>query len=112
MVAAHRPGRNAACFAEEPPRVNDRADAHIKNAGRLPPRQAAFNRCDNALAQVLRIGLRHPCWPPSPAASLNYNLPLLGNPKFDSIRSDNALTCWNTTWSTLAATRRSLTSFT
>jgi hypothetical protein len=28
---------------------------------------------------------------PFPVASLNHDLPLLGNPKFDSIRSDDAL---------------------
>jgi hypothetical protein len=35
-----------------------------------PVRSAGINRLDYARSQVLRIRLRHPCWPP-PAGSLN-----------------------------------------
>src|SRR5262245_58487001 len=50
--------------------AHDGAYADPALLGSFRYRSAGINRLDHARSQVLRIRLRHPCWPP-PAGSLN-----------------------------------------
>src|SRR5271167_1121037 len=45
---------------------------------------------DNPIAQVLRIWLRHPCWPP-PSQQVESDHRRFGNPRRDSSQYPNAL---------------------
>ena len=56
-----------------------------------PAHALNFDGLDDADAQIGRKGLRHEGWPPSPALSVNHDLPIQGNPQSDSVRSENAL---------------------
>jgi len=57
-----------------------------------PPsgRLAARYRRHDTLTQIEKVGSRHPCWPPSPACSLNQNSPDLG-PLSDSAKIGKTL---------------------
>src|SRR5208283_2487557 len=70
--AAHRLGRGGPRVQPATPPVHYRRDAHRKTGGCRPAARARLNRCDHTLPQILRIGSSHPCWPPSPAQSMNH----------------------------------------
>jgi hypothetical protein len=81
VVTAYRLGGDAACRPEALNPADDRADPYVEDFRRLPPRQPAFDRRNNTLPQVLRIGLRHPLLASLLVASLNHDLPGFGNPQ-------------------------------
>src|SRR5262245_14846755 len=61
---------DAARVAVKLEEAHDGAYADPALLGSFRYRSAGINRLDHARSQVLRIRLRHPCWPP-PAGSLN-----------------------------------------
>src|SRR5437879_12857243 len=61
--------------------VNGRADAHPKLLRRPITRHAPSQNGSNyPLAEIDRIRLAHPCWPPIPASMVNQKLADLGIP--------------------------------
>src|SRR5262245_39373222 len=80
---------DAARVAVKLEEAHDGAYADPALLGSFRYRSAGINRLDHARSQVLRIRLRHPCWPP-PAGSLNQIRCGVKIP--DSAFSGNALT--------------------
>ena len=81
LLAPHRPRRSAP-GRPQPLRPLHRArHTHSKQPCRLPGRSARDNRPSHALPKIVRIGSRHPCWPPSPASRSNQNSPNLRSPQ-------------------------------
>jgi putative ABC transport system substrate-binding protein len=54
----------AAPFALEPEKPSDRTQANIMSLGSFLAGRALRDRLDYAYAQIVRIRLRHSCWPP------------------------------------------------
>src|SRR5579862_1958969 len=64
LVPAEFCRADASLFAlasEKPP---DRTQAHMMSLGSFLPRRPLLDRLDHAGAQIIRIRLRHSCWPP------------------------------------------------
>ena len=51
---------------------------------------APLHRVYHAITQVLRIWLRHPCWPP-PSQQIESEASRFGNPQLDSTQRQRAL---------------------
>src|ERR1700732_1924336 len=68
LIAAKLRRTDATRAAVKPEEAYDRADAHTTLLGGLRYGRPAINRFDHASTQVLRIRLRHPCWPPPSSA--------------------------------------------
>src|ERR1700731_3774520 len=66
-----------------------RTHAHATKTGNIFIGMARLDRLHDAAAQVFRIWLPHPCWPP-PVGSLNHSSRFMGIP--DSTFPQNALT--------------------
>src|SRR4249920_1814427 len=81
LVAAKLGGADATCVAVNFEEAHHRADAHPTLLGGLGYGIATINRRDHAPTQVLRIRLRHPCWPP-PSRKLESYSCRYGNPRF------------------------------
>ena len=81
-VRLQKPASVAADLARRhaPPRppagnpFGDRGNADTVTRRHRPDRLARQVGSDNAFAKVIRLSSAHPCWPPSPVASLN-NIP-------------------------------------
>src|SRR5208283_1104158 len=65
FVAAEFRRTDAAGVALEPDKASNRTQAHIMSLGGFLPRRAFLDRRDHTRAQIVRIRLRHPCWPPA-----------------------------------------------
>jgi hypothetical protein len=59
-------------------------------ASRRAAAQASLHRVNHPVAQVLRIRLRHSCWPP-PSQQVESKYPRFGNPTPDSNQKQHAL---------------------
>src|SRR6266567_1521420 len=81
LVAAELGRADAACVAVNLEEAHHRADAHPALLGGLGYGIATINRRDHAPTQVLRIRLRHSCWPP-PSRKLESYSRRHGNPRF------------------------------
>src|ERR1700682_5031031 len=81
LIAAKLRRTDATRVAVKPEEAYDRADAHTTLLGGLGYGSLAINRFDHASTQVLRIRLRHPCWPPPSRKLESYSRPH-GNPRF------------------------------
>jgi len=90
VVAPHRLGRQPTLIAPRVNPIDDRTHRHPVLPSRPIARQTTLDRRDSPFPQVLRIWSRHPCWPPSPASSLNHNSAPAGIPFPDSSSSDTA----------------------
>src|SRR5215472_7577490 len=67
--------------ALEPEEPNNRTQAHVMMIGSLRKRRALCNVIDHTCAQIVRIWLRHSCWPPRPSAKLESDSVALVNPE-------------------------------
>src|ERR1700732_3782984 len=81
LIAAKLRRTDATRVAVKPQEAYDRADAHTTLLGGLGYGSPAINRFDHASTQVLRIRLRHPCWPPPSSKLESYSRPHV-NPRF------------------------------
>src|SRR5258708_33505964 len=81
LIAAKLRRTDATRIAVKLEEASDRADAHTTLLGGLGYGSPAINRLDHASTQVLRIRLRHPCWPPPSRKLESYSRPH-GNPRF------------------------------
>src|SRR5258708_24136012 len=81
LVAAKIRRTDATRLTLKPEKSYDRTDAHATLLGGLGYGSPAINRFDHASTQVLRIRLRHPCWPP-PSRKLESYSRSHGNPRF------------------------------
>ena len=81
LVAAELGRADATRLAVKLEEAHDRAYANPALLGSFRYRSAGINRLDYARSQVLRIRLRHPCWPP-PSRKLESYSPPCGNPRF------------------------------
>src|SRR5882757_4376600 len=70
---------DATRLAVKPEKAHDRADAHATLLRGFRNGSAVLNRADYARTQVIRIRLRHPCWPP-PSRKLESYSCRHGNP--------------------------------
>src|SRR5260370_33545423 len=81
LVAAKLRRTDATRLALKPEEAYDRTDAHATLLGGVGYASPAIDRFDHAFTQVLRIRLRHPCWPP-PSRKLESYSRKHGNPRF------------------------------
>src|SRR5258708_18948430 len=81
LVAAKLRRTDATRVAVKPEEAYDRTDAHATLLAGVGDGSPAINRFDHASTQVLRIRLRHPCWPP-PSRELESYSRRHGNPRF------------------------------
>src|SRR5260370_39666814 len=81
LVAAKLRRTDATRVAVKPEEAYDRTDAHATLLAGVGDGSPAINRFDHASTQVLRIRLRHPCWPPPSTELESYSRPH-GNPRF------------------------------
>src|SRR4030081_3814261 len=81
LVAAKLRRTDATRVAVKPEEAYDRTDAHAALLGSVRYGSPAIDRFDHAPTQVLRIRLRHSCWPP-PSRELESYSRRHGNPRF------------------------------
>ena len=81
LVSTELRGADVARAALEPEEPNNRTQAHVMVIGSLRKRRALCNVIDHACAQIVRIWLRHSCWPPRPSAKLESDSVALVNPR-------------------------------
>ena len=79
LVATELGRADATRPAVKSQKAHDRADAHATLLRSFRYGRAVLNRADYACTQVLRIGLRYPCWPPPSRKLESYSCPQ-GNP--------------------------------
>src|ERR1700688_142223 len=81
LVAAELGRADAAGFPVKLEEADDRADADPALLRSFRDGSPALNRPDHPPTQILRIWLRHPCWPPPSRKLESYSRPY-GNPRF------------------------------
>src|SRR5437660_12219990 len=81
LVAAKLRRTDATRVAVKPEEAYDRTDAHTALLGSVRYGSPAMHRFDHAPTQVLRVRLRHSCWPP-PSRELESYSRRHGNPRF------------------------------
>src|SRR5256885_3758828 len=91
LVAAKLRRTDATRVAVKPEEAYDRTDAHTALLGSVRYGSPAMHRFDHAPTQVLRIRLRHPCWPP-PSRELESYSRQHGNPRFSLFGKRSSLT--------------------
>src|SRR5579863_6622388 len=79
-----RPG-----LSVQPQEAHHRADTHTALLRSLRNGSSPLDRFNHTCPQILRIRLRHPCWPPLPSTKLESYSRAQGNP--DSAFPENAL---------------------
>src|ERR1700704_5528346 len=81
LIAAKLGPADAARFPVKLEESDHRTDAHAALLGSFRDGSPALDRRDHPPTQILRIWLRHPCWPP-PSRKLESYSPRYGNPRF------------------------------
>ena len=88
--AAHRLGCSAARRAQPLRPLGSTRNADAEYVSRRTDRLPANDRGSNAGPEIIRIGLGHPCWPPTPSTHLeSHTRPV--PPDLDPTRSKHAL---------------------
>src|SRR5882757_5908429 len=64
LVTAELRGPDTSGFTLPLQKAYDRTETHMMSVGRFLQGRAVLNRNNHACAQIARIGLRHPYWPP------------------------------------------------
>ena len=88
--SAHRFGRRGSRLALPLRPLHRRGHAHPEYLRRVPHRLTRQHEQRNALPQIVRIGLHHPCWTSPPVRRVNHKPNPMGIPR-DSDRHDPAL---------------------